>query len=545
MTADAEARRAALREAAHAEAVHRRHPANAQILLVAAQRCFQAGETARAAALADIAVAADPPAFASQVALASLLGALHRREEALAWAERACATRPNDDRAWLHRTSLLLALRRHRDAVDAAQRHLALSRLPSATGFHLLSVARAGCGDAAGAAEASRRAIGLAPDRIEYHRHLASVLVNDGRLAEALDAADAGVALEPQDAAAWRVRSGVLDMLGRHAAALVDAEKAVHLAPDNRGFAMHRDGLVRELGLARSDPGDLPASLRLPPPRRRGLPARPPVMADGDASFAAALVARGRAIHAILLREIRTRHARSRLGYVWALLEPIGHLATLGSVFFLLNHGPPPVGESLFLFYVTGLLPYLAFSHTTQAVSSARDDAGGLHHLPAVGPLDMAAARAELQLVTEIVVAALVLSGVALAMGVDAMPHSLPTTLAGLLCLWLMGCGMGLVGLVASDRMPAWDQFWNAVVRLLYFASGIYYSPLVMPAPVIEALEWNPILQGIEWVRSGFFAGYDPPWLDRGYALGFAIALFVLGLSLERATRHRLRRAEA
>lgn len=110
--------------------------------------------------------------------------------------------------------------------------------------------------------------------------------------------------------------------------------------------------------------------------------------------------------------------------------------------------------------------------------------------------------------------------------------------------MWLTGVGAGLVGLVASERMPAWDYFWRggaaALLRLrhLLLADGDAGADP-------RGLEWNPILQGIEWVRAGFFTGYDPPWLDRGYALRFAVVLLLLGLCLERADRRRLRRAEA
>jgi capsular polysaccharide transport system permease protein len=526
----------ALRQADLAEAQLSRNPRDLHPLLVAADQCRKAAEPNRAAALLDRVIAGAPAAFPSRLSLSSQLAALGRHADALVWARRALELRPGDARAWLHLTGLFLSLQRPRDALAAAESHLLHATAPSPRGHHLLSVARAAMGDFAGAILASGEAVSLAPDVIEYRRHLASTLGNAGRLEAAIAACDEALARAPGDAMAWRVRSGIHELIGDDAAALADAEHAMALAPDNAGIAAHLRALRRSLAV---DGAAMPQDA---PPRGRPRPVRqPPARQD----FLAALAARGRTIHAILLHEVRTRHARSRLGYIWALLEPVGHLATLGSIFYLLSQGPAPVGESLFVFYITGLLPYLAFSHTASAVAEARSAGGSLLQLPVVGPLDVPAARAALQLVTEILVALLVLAGVALLLNETTMPADLSTTAAGLLCLWLIGCGAGLVGLVLSHMVPAWDYLWGAVVRLLYFGSGIYYSPIVFPGPVLEMLSWNPILQGIEWGRAGFFAGYDPPWLDRGYALGFSACLLFVGLALERAARQRLQRIQA
>ena len=77
-------------------------------------------------------------------------------------------------------------------------------------------------------------------------------------------------------------------------------------------------------------------------------------------------------------------------------------------------------------------------------------------------------------------------------------------------------------------------------LRLLYVASGIYYSPIAMPDWVREALAWNPILQGIEFFRSGFFPQYEPHWLNPSYLVTWAVAAIGLGFGLERALRVRM-----
>jgi capsular polysaccharide transport system permease protein len=44
----------------------------------------------------------------------------------------------------------------------------------------------------------------------------------------------------------------------------------------------------------------------------------------------------GRVVHALIIRETRTRFGDSKLGYGWALLEPIAHILMLSLVFAVL-----------------------------------------------------------------------------------------------------------------------------------------------------------------------------------------------------------------
>lgn len=55
-----------------------------------------------------------------------------------------------------------------------------------------------------------------------------------------------------------------------------------------------------------------------------------------------------RVLHALMLREMITRYGSSRLGYLWALLEPIGFIAMLSLIFSQISNSPP-VGRSFAL----------------------------------------------------------------------------------------------------------------------------------------------------------------------------------------------------
>ena len=272
-------------------------------------------------------------------------------------------------------------------------------------------------------------------------------------------------------------------------------------------------------------------------PRGRTAAPRPPRHRN---SFARDVSERGRVIYALMLREIRTRFGHSRVGYLWAIVEPLLHLLTLGIVFALMNHGPAPVGENLFLYYLTGVVPYLLFAHLSNEMMEVIANNSSILHLPIVKRVDIMVSRGLLQLATEILAGIVAFSAAALC-GLQGMPADPLTVAQAVACIWVLGMGVGAINLVIAEFSSAWCQVYTSMLRLLYFASGIYYSPIVTPDAVRNILVWNPILQGIEFFRSGFYRQYDPHWLDRGYLVTVSVSALVIGFALERSARHHIR----
>jgi capsular polysaccharide transport system permease protein len=268
-------------------------------------------------------------------------------------------------------------------------------------------------------------------------------------------------------------------------------------------------------------------ALRAPRP-----PRRPPGILDR-------LQSQRRVIRALIVRETRTRFADHRLGYGWALIEPVLHIALLSATFAVLMQGRPPIGTHFFIFYYTGLIPYHVFVHTSAGMSHAIIGNAPLLQLPPVTSFDVIAARGLLEVITDIVVAAILLAGFA-ALGVAAMPDDLWAPALALLVTAALGCGLGFINAVVTVFCRSWEKTYGQVTRVLYFISGIFYVPAMMPDWARDALAWNPLLHAIDWFRAGFFASYQPHWLDRPYLVILAILALLAGLGLQRGLRRRL-----
>jgi capsular polysaccharide transport system permease protein len=510
-----------------------RDPRNIPALLQAAEMCLRAGQAEAAVAHAFAAVEADGAGFRPLRTLSGMLAVVGRTDEALRYGRLAVEADPADGEARLHLGGLLMAVTRYREAAEHLARHV-VSSAPRPVGWRLLSTALHQSGNTERAISAVEHAIAEAPNEVEYRIHRASLLASRGRYGDALDELLTASQQAPDDWRVPRTASFVHEAAGDLPSSLQAARRAASLAPSDAALTDHCDRLDRLLGLPSAAPAT-PDTTGWTEPRRRGprRPLRPRPGALGQ------IAARWRVVDAVMLRDMRTRFSRSRLGYVWAIFEPISHLLTLGMVFSYLNTAPPPIGTNLFLFYCTGLLPYLMWSHISNEVTQSVSGNGAVLRLPSVRTTDVMAARSLLQFATEIVVAVVVF-GIAASLGEQGMPADPLQAAAAFLSLGLLGIGTGAINLVLCRTMHCWDTLFQSVVRLLYFASGIYYSPIAMPAFVRDILVWNPILQGIEWFRAGFFRQYDPHWLDRGYVLCWVAATLVIGLAMERAARRRL-----
>lgn len=257
-----------------------------------------------------------------------------------------------------------------------------------------------------------------------------------------------------------------------------------------------------------------------------------------EPSIVETLELRGRMIGALLLRETRTRFGRSRLGYVWALLEPIAHVGVMCLVYWTINR-QAPVGPSVMLFFVTGVLPFFLFHKTALHLGNAIRSNQKVLRMPLLAPVDVIAARAVLEGMTWLVIAAILLLAL-MALGMAEWPAEPGTAALAALATFGLGLGIGLVNASLMVLVSSWVQVYHVLTRPLYIFSGIFYSIDQVPSGLQYWLSWNPLLHGVLWFRTGFRADYATPVLDEQYLLSWIGASVLLGLCLLRVARPRL-----
>lgn len=243
-------------------------------------------------------------------------------------------------------------------------------------------------------------------------------------------------------------------------------------------------------------------------------------------------------VHALLLRETKTRFGVNRLGYLWALIEPAIMVGMFAGFYSSYGH-VAMAGTNIVAFISAGILPFSLFRDTAGKCMSGISGNMGLLFYPQVRPLDLVIARATLEFVTCVVVMALVLGGVMLWTG-DTNIVSLLETVGGLALTSALGASFGLLCCGVSVYSSNVEVMIPTLLRPLMWFSAVFHSVDSLPTGYRTVILYNPLVHAIEMIRDGWFPGYNARGIDPWYPLLWILVMSFLGLTLERAARRRL-----
>jgi capsular polysaccharide transport system permease protein len=250
------------------------------------------------------------------------------------------------------------------------------------------------------------------------------------------------------------------------------------------------------------------------------------------------LVGQLQVVHALLLRETKTRFGSSQLGYLWALAQPVLWIGMFAVIYYAFGRMTPP-GMSMIAFLTTGIVPFSLFRETAGRCLTAIDANKGLLFYPKVRPLDLVIARVALEAVTQLCVLCVLMGGVALYEGPFPIDSALET-LGGLALASGLGASFGLVCCGLSVFSKSVERLFPSVMRPIFWLSALFHPVESLPKGFRDILLLNPVTHAIELVRDGWFPGYQSRHSDIGYPMVWILVMLFFGLSLERVARRRL-----
>lgn len=239
-----------------------------------------------------------------------------------------------------------------------------------------------------------------------------------------------------------------------------------------------------------------------------------------------------RSISALLLREMSTSYGRSPGGYIWAILEPVAGTALLALVFSLAFE-TPPLGLNFPLFYATGILPFMMYVDLSTKVMQSIQFSKQLLTYPRVSFLDAIAARFILNLITQILVVALVFWGLLQVFALTPILdfHSIFAAMSMSACL---GLGVGIMNCYLISAFPVWLRVWAILNRPMFIISCIFFLPENLPRQYMDILLYNPLVHVVGEMRTGFYPSYNADYVSQIYIYLLSISLAAIGLLLLR-----------
>ncbi len=246
-----------------------------------------------------------------------------------------------------------------------------------------------------------------------------------------------------------------------------------------------------------------------------------------------ALTVQGRVIFALMMHQVHTMHAESKLGYLWELFD-VGWRIAIFWIMRTIMGFRPPHGMPLVLFLLFGFGVYQAFRSTVTKCMHVKS--GKMLVFPQIQKLDIFLATTIVLWATEIVAGAIILL-IGVGFGVEVHVSNWGGLFFTLLIIPVFGFGMGTLVESLSLLYPSLDRIVPIILRVGLFLSGVFYSVAGFPSSVMRYLWYNPILQIIEIGRSSMSLGYDAMDYSYVYILCVAGAVLSLGLLMERYVR--------
>ena len=238
-----------------------------------------------------------------------------------------------------------------------------------------------------------------------------------------------------------------------------------------------------------------------------------------------------RVLHALILRELKSRYGSRRLGFMWALIEPLIFISIFVAGFQLLgrqSQGGIPVP----LFFVAGFSPFFVFRDIFGEVMSGTKGHQSLLMFPQVTRIDLLLSKLILAALVSVVVFLTLLIGLYF-FGFAFRVENALGVMIGFTMMVLLGFGLGLVLGAFSIRYEFIQSLSQPLLgRPLFLTSGVFFSASMLPPVVREIALYNPLLHCIELIRASLFENFESRYVDLTYVMVFTLVLISFGLML-------------
>ncbi|SDR41870.1 ABC transporter permease [Paraburkholderia tuberum] len=252
---------------------------------------------------------------------------------------------------------------------------------------------------------------------------------------------------------------------------------------------------------------------------------------------------------AAFLREALDRLFEGRAAWLWLLIEPIIYIG-VHAFGFTTFHIHQVGGMGINMFIIAGFTGFLLWRRTWTQVLHGIDSNRAFFAYRQVKPFDVAIVRATLELflmvpVSIVIMSLAIMAGHGMTLNTQNpiwLPQDPLLVMAAVLALWLLGLGLGLVTSVAMRFVPEIDHIFKILYLPLYYMSGALLPLSVyVPEPYQYILVANPVVDGVELMRLGFFSGYvGLKGVSLAYIYAWALGLILLGLMLYKRFSRKL-----
>lgn len=235
-------------------------------------------------------------------------------------------------------------------------------------------------------------------------------------------------------------------------------------------------------------------------------------------------------VFALMTREMKTRFGKYKLGYLWAVLEPLGYVGAFSLI--RLAFGSEPIGGLAFpVFFAMGILPFMIFNSSVMQSLLTVEANQGLFIYRRIRPYHCVLSRILLEFLSyglALILILLLFAGFKMDFSIGSWWWTL------LLTFFFFGfcVGLGLAMAVIGPQFIESEKFVPIFIRPLFLLSGVFIPLSAIPEEYMAWVLPNPLLHFIELYRYTLFQGYASSLQSLFYVWLTSTLVFALGILL-------------
>lgn len=250
---------------------------------------------------------------------------------------------------------------------------------------------------------------------------------------------------------------------------------------------------------------------------------------EGWVQLRRSLATQRRVIWALYLRETLTRFGRHNIGFLWLFVEPMMFTLGVTALWTALEtvHGSD---LPIVAFAITGYSSVLLWRNmSSRCIGALTPNLSLLYHRN-VRPIDIYAARLLLE------GAGATISFVFLVLlfgffGWLQMPEDVLQVFEGWVMLAWFGVSLAIFLGALSEQSETVEKLWHPLSYLLFPLSGAAFLVDALPPEARDLVLWLPMVNGVEYLREGYFGSEMNAHYDMAYMALANIILTLLGLA--------------
>ena len=240
-------------------------------------------------------------------------------------------------------------------------------------------------------------------------------------------------------------------------------------------------------------------------------------------------------IQQLTSRELKRKYARSVLGVLWSVLNPLLSMGVLTLIFSQMFRRTI---ENYPIYYLTGYLLWQAFTGTSNSAMTTLADNRTLL-LKVKFPM-------ELFVLTRGCTALVNLGYSFVAYGVMLLVFRVEVGWAALFLVPIVGC-LFLFSLGISYALSAAYVFFGDVrhlysvaLTLWMYCSAIFYPADQLSGPIRQVVEFNPLYLYIRCLRGAVMEGLPPTWEEIARMVAWGAGVYLAGWGIFRVLREKI-----